>query len=234
MFRQLLDNDPSLNHCHLLRAARLTLRYCQECGSLGLTKTGAFKRDFVHWAVAHFEWPGHGAVEMFRYSKVINEYEFQPLELLHFLLIELRLGRHFKGTFRLTEKGKKLGQSLGLLFAELIPFFILRVDHASYSRLKELPFANWDIWLNVVNVEADQGTTEQHLFETFYGEKADWAKANWRETAAFSSCVLRPLEWVGFLERSEQMQVGHRIGHVFKTPLWSSALSFKPTKCWNL
>ena len=29
---------------------------------------------------------------MFRYNKVINEYEFPPLEVLHYLLITLRLG----------------------------------------------------------------------------------------------------------------------------------------------
>ena len=58
------------------------------------------KRVFVHWTVEHFDWPGRSAEEMFRYNKVINEYEFPPLEVLHFLLISLRLRRHFKGEFR--------------------------------------------------------------------------------------------------------------------------------------
>ena len=89
----------------MLRAALLTLQYAQEHGSIGLTKTKAFKRVFVHWAVEHFGWPGKSAEEMFRYNKVINEYEFPPLEVLHYLLISLRLGRHFKGEFRLTKRG---------------------------------------------------------------------------------------------------------------------------------
>lgn len=84
----------------MLRAALLTLQYAQEHGSIGLTKTKAFKRVFVHWAVENFRWPGKSAEEMFRYNKVINEYEFPPLEVLHYLLISLRLGRHYKGEFR--------------------------------------------------------------------------------------------------------------------------------------
>jgi len=89
-----------------------------------LTKTKAFKRVFVHWSVEHFDWPGKSAEEMFRYSKVINEYEFPPLEVLHYLLITLRLGRHFKGKFMLTKRGAELAQAPALLFAELISGFL--------------------------------------------------------------------------------------------------------------
>lgn len=45
---------------------------------------------------------------MFSYHKVVNEADFVPLEVLHFLMIELRLGRHFKDEFRLTKRGKEL------------------------------------------------------------------------------------------------------------------------------
>jgi len=60
-------------------------------GPIGLTKTKAFKRTFVHWAAENFDWPGRSYDELFRYNKVLNEYEFPPLELLHFLLIALKL-----------------------------------------------------------------------------------------------------------------------------------------------
>src|SRR5690606_13737747 len=79
------------------------------------------------------------AEEMFRYSKVINEYEFPPLKVLHYLLITLRLGRHFKGEFRLTKRGAELAQAPARLFAELVSFFVLRIDHASYARFEERP-----------------------------------------------------------------------------------------------
>lgn len=88
-FRTLPDDHPDLAHSPLLRAALLTLRYAQDHGAIGLTKTKAFKRVFVHWAVENFDWPGSSAEEMFRYNKVINEYEFPPLEVLHYLLTDL-------------------------------------------------------------------------------------------------------------------------------------------------
>lgn len=138
-FRTLADDHPDLAHSPLLRGALLTLQYAQKHGSIGLTKTKAFKRVFVHWAVEHFDWPGRSAEEMFRYNKVINEYEFPPLEVLHFLLISLRLGRHFKGEFRLTKSGTQLAQAPGHLFSKLIPYFVFRIDHAAYARFDDRP-----------------------------------------------------------------------------------------------
>lgn len=135
-FRPLPDDHPDLSHSHspLLRAAMLTLSYAQENGGIGLTQTKAFKRVFVHWAIANFDWPGSGPEEMFQVSKVINEYEFPPLEVLHYLLIKLRLGRHYKGIFQATKRGVDLAQAPGLLFADLIPFFLFYLDHSSYAR----------------------------------------------------------------------------------------------------
>ncbi|WP_375568322.1 hypothetical protein ABWH93_12150 [Seohaeicola saemankumensis] len=223
-FRQLHDDHHDLAHSPMLCAALLTLQYAHEHGSIGLTKTKAFKRVFVHWAVEHFDWPGKSAEEMFRYNKVINEYEFPPLEVLHYLLISLRLGRHYKGEFRLTKRGAELSQSPGRLFAELIPHFVLRIDHASYARFDDRPFGKWDVWMNVINVEADHGTTEAALFEAFYGEPKDWHTAGWREMAAFSCCVLLPLEWAGLLVETRELSPGKLVCHVFKTPLWRSVL----------
>ena len=223
-FRTLADDHPDLGHSPLLRSALLTLKYAREHGSIGLTKTKAFKRVFVHWAVENFDWPGKSAKEMFRYQKVINEYDFPPLELLHFLLISLRLGRHYKGEFRLTKRGAELADSPGRLFAQVIPFFVLQIDHASYARFDDRPAGTWDIWMNVINLEADHGTTEAALFEAFYGEADDRDKVGWRELAAFSSCVLRPLTWAGLIGEIRDGDLESRVCHVFKTPLWRSAV----------
>ncbi|MFT5438258.1 MAG: hypothetical protein ACI9MJ_000116 [Alphaproteobacteria bacterium] len=78
--------------------------------------------------------------------------------------------------------------------------------------------------MNVINVEADRGTTEPALFAAFYGEEHDWDNAGWREMAAFSSCVVRPLEWAGLLAQTREEREGRHVHHVFNTPLWRSAL----------
>lgn len=223
-FTQLPDDHPDLNYSPLLRAARLTLVYSDKKGSIGLTKTRAFKRDFVHWAAEHFDWPGHSHEDLFRYNKTLNESDFQPVELLHFLLITLKFGRHYKGAFKCTKKGKTQALTLGALFQELIPFYILNIDHASYGRLDDRPFGTWDVWLNVMNSEIENGMSERQLFGEFYGEGPDWDNAGWRALAAFSLYVLKPLEWSGLISIHEVEEAGQISQMIFKTPLWRSAL----------
>ncbi len=223
-FRRLSDDDPVLAYSPLLRAARLTLEYVEDNGAISLTNTKAFKRVFVHWAAEHFDWPGRGYDDLFRYKKVLNEYDFTPLELVHFLLIRLKLGHHNKGAFRLTQRGKEFGRSPSQLFIEMIPYYLLQIDHSSYSRLDDAPIGNWDVWLNVMNVEIDQGATEKQVYGAFYGEGPDWDNSGWREMAAFSSCVLRPLEWAGLIVEQEDTLDGRVDRHCFKTPLWRAAL----------
>ena len=226
-FRQLPDDHPDLSHSPMLRAAQLTLRYAIDERAIGLTQTKAFKRSFVHWAAEQFDWPGRGYEDLFRYNKVLNEYDFAPLEVLHFLLISRKLGRHYKGTFRATKKGKDLVQTPGALFQDLIPFYVLDVDHASYGRLDDRPFGKWDVWLNVINVEAENGVSERELFGAFYGEGADWGNAGWREMAAFSQYVLTPLKWSGLISIPKDEDAGRVADMCFRTPLWRSALELE-------
>lgn len=227
-FRKLPDDHPDLNHSPLLRAAMLTLRHVQDHGPIGLTRTMAFKRVFVHWAAAHFDWPGQGHDDLFRSHKVLNEADFPPLELLHFLLIHLKLARHYKGEFRITRRGADLAQSPGKLFDDLIPYYVLNIDHAAYSRFDDRPMGAWDLWLNVINVEADQGASEHDLYAAFYGDGADWDNAGWRNIAAFSACVLLPLEWSGLIAMTHEDTFDARlVHHVFKTPLWRSVLKLE-------
>lgn len=233
-FRPLPDDQPDLALSPMFRAASLTLGYALEQGSIGLTATKAFKRDFVHWAVEHFQWPGKTAEEMFRYSKVVNEADFPPLELLHFMLIRLRLGRHYKGTFRATNDGRMYAGQPGALFDKLVPFFLLAMDHAAYSRTGEEAPGNWDTWLNVMNVEIENGLSERELYGVFYGEGPNWDNDGWRQIGVFSSCVLKPLEWAGFITSQEASEPDGRSAHmIFKTPLWRSVLRLETDRLVN-
>lgn len=224
-FRILPDDHPDLALSPIFRAARLTLGYAMDHGSIGLTATKAFNRDFVHWAVKQFDWPGKPAAEVFRYQRFVNEADFPPLELLHFLLIRLRLGRHFKGTFRVNNDGRMFAGQPGTLFDKLVPFFLVAMDHAAYSRTGEEVPGNWDTWLNVMNVEIENGLSERQLYGSFYGEGPDWDNGGWRQIAAFSACVVKPLEWAGLISMQEIREPNGRLTHmIIKTPLWRSVL----------
>jgi len=227
-FHTLPNDAPELDLCPLLRAAEMTLQYTIEHQGIELTQTKAFKRVFVYWAAEHFRWPGMGYEELFRYNKVLNEYEFPPLEMTHLLLKQLKLGRHYKGQFKTTKQGAALAADRGKLFAELIPFFLFRVDHSSYSRFAETPTGNWDTWLNVINVEADHGADGTQLFRTFYGYEPSYADDTWREASAFTSCVLSPLKWAGMLDSvASKDEDGLTRQHYVKTQLWRSVLELE-------
>ena len=222
-FHQLSDNDPALTHSPLLRAALLTLQYAQDYGPIGLTKTGTFKRIFIHWAVDHFDWPGFSRNELFKLNKPFNEYDFPPLELLHFTLIQMKLARHYKGKFQVTKRGVMLLKSPATMFLEVIPFFLFEVDHVAYSRFRDGPVGSWNIWLNMLNVEVEDGANTHQLYGVFYGLVQD-DPSSLRNFSAFHHCVLEPLYWSGLLFEIEfKLQSLSEIQY-FKTPLWRAAL----------
>jgi hypothetical protein len=222
-FRVLPHNSAVLAHAPLLRAAQLTLQYTQDHGSIPLTPSKAFKRVFVHWAAEHFDWPDMGYDELFSVNKVLNECDFLPLELLHFLLIELKLARHNKGQFKITKRGAAMLANPSQLLNTLVPFYIFNVDHSAYSRSGEQPFGTWDVWLNVLNVEAENAATELELYQVFYGPLSDEPMA-WRATSALYSCVLRPLCWAGLLLEHKDQGSKRSDAVYLKTPLWAAWL----------
>ena len=222
-FKTLSDANTALRYSPLLRAATLTLQYTQDNGSIPLTPSKAFKRVFVHWAAEHFDWPNMGYDELFSVNKVLNEDDFPPLELLHFLLIELKLGRHYKGQFKITKRGSELLANPTQLLNTLLPFYILKMDHISYSRSSEQPFGKWDVWLNVLNVEIENAATEVELYKVFYGPLSDGPMA-WRATSGFYCCVLRPLCWAGVLLEHWDQGSKRSEAVYLKTPLWAAWL----------
>ena len=116
--------QPALAHSPLVRATEKTLAYIAENGSIGLTPSKAFKRNFVHWAATEFVWPDYTVEDLFKLNKVLNESDFPPLLVLHDLLIHLRIGRHYRGAFRLTKAGEELTNKPGKIFGILVPFFL--------------------------------------------------------------------------------------------------------------
>ena len=222
-FRAIADNEPTLIHSPLIQGIEKTLAYLEDKGPIGLTKSGSFKRVFVEWAAEAFDWPGHRPADLYAVNKVLNELDFYPLVELHDVLLAMKLGRHFKGEFRLTKQGKGLIGHPGQVFGLLAPFYLLEVDHGRYSRgREEVVMRHWDIYLNVINVEADGGATGAQLREALFGAPEPGSIYD-EIIGSFSMQVLRPLCWLGLLERTGR---GHRWGEDFyaKTPLWRVAM----------
>lgn len=226
-WQDLDDADPALALAPMVRGVEKTFGWIDAHGPIPLTPSKAFKRVFVHWAAAEFDWPGHREADLFAVNRVLNEPDFMPLMVLHDLMIAMKLGRHYKGAFRLTKAGKALIGHPGAIFGAVVSFFLFRVDHASFSRFHDAPvLGNWDIFLNVLNVEAEDGATGAHLRRVLYGEPEVTPLPRYDEVmGALYLQVLRPLCWAGLLHQQRGADSYRTEDALFvKSPLWRSAL----------
>lgn len=206
----------------MTRAYLATADYIAEHGEIGLTKSGAWNRRFIEWAVAKIAFPGWTEEKLYSVNKVLNEYDVAPLEYLHALMDGLKWGRKYKGTYRLTKTGKALAMSPATAFASVAPAFLFRFDHADGMR-SEAPMGNWDLFLNILNHEIGCGITADHFARILYGD----ITPGWGGPASgLSLAVLRPLCWIGLVERDEGFGLDERIYR--KTPLWDAALVLDP------
>ncbi len=213
------DDEPLLLKSPLIRGVLKTADYIGKNGGIGLTKSGAFNRKFVHWAAAHFDWPGFSEEELFKSNKVLDEIDFPPAEEIHALLAGLKLGRRWKGTFRLTKAGQNLIQQPGRLLSELVPSYLFRFDHGAYLRFEGQLLGNWDIFLNVINVEADHGCDLAHLRTTLYGSPETDRRGFDGVGSTLYVTVVRPLCWAGLLE-SDEAAGSRGDAQFYKTKLW--------------
>lgn len=229
-FREIEDTNPVLAYSPMVRGHQKSIAWIAKHGGIPLTPSKAFKRIFVHWAAAQFDWPDYTEADLFVVNKVLNEHDFPPLALLHDLMIAMKHGRHYKGQFRLTKTGQALAGQPGKIFAAVVPFYLFRVDHARFSRFDDEPIlGNWDIFLNVLNVETEDGPTGGHLRRVLYGEPDKRSLPNYDdEMERLYIQVLRPLCWAGLLHQQRGDGRFRIEDAVFmKTPLWKAALQLE-------
>lgn len=219
------NDEPALAGAPMIGAAQKILAYLVEHEAIGLTKGKAFQRKFVHWAASEFAWPGWEERELFLVNKVLNEYDFPPLEALHFILLKLKLIRHHKLTCRLTKAGREIADQPGDLFNLIAPFWLFEVDHGASSRVPEALLGNWSVFLGVLNEEAAQGLTCGTLRQILYGPP-DAAEPYDRVLGMIWSQVLNPLCWLGLLAEVKTEEGQHLADrHYVTTGLWAAAFS---------
>jgi hypothetical protein len=108
--------------------------------------------------------------------------------------------------------------------ARLTHHLLSVIDHNQYTRVRHQLMGNWDIFLNVINVEAQAGVSEERLCSVLYGGEEEYRRHEFELSGTFYIHILRPLCWAGLLQ-------AHRTGKRFmksevytKTPLWAAAL----------
>lgn len=180
----------------------------------------------MHWAAAEFDWPGHTEADLFAVNKVLNEPDFAPLIVLHDVMIAMKLGRHYKGEFRLTKSGQALADHSGRMFGTVVPFFLFRINHAGTSRFDDAPIlGNLDVFLNVLNVETEDGATGAHLRRVFFGEPVTGRLPRYDAVMCqLYIQILRPLCWAGLLHQACGISYRFEEAVFMKTPLWRESL----------
>jgi len=99
-----------------------------------------------------------------------------------------------------------------------MPSFLFRMDHGAHLRSEDHILGSWDIFLNVINVEADHGTTRSALRKALYGDPDPSRSFHDTIASTLYVTVLRPLCWAGLLK--EENPNGSRSNETFtKTEL---------------
>lgn len=225
-------SESDLEGSPLCKGAMIILRRLSEEGGAGLTKSGAFNRRFVVWAVDHLQWPRYTAEELYRINKTLNEDDVPPLAYLHELLRTAQLVRHVKGKAILTKAGKSLIDDDGRVQAVLFETFFTRFDFAKFERSPiELPDADPFHFLGVIRNRLG-GWVE-------YPQFASWClpidaltpqRGTPEEDAYFYLALrlVRPLVWLGLLEQKTASPLSPiHLMKLRKTALFDKFLRFE-------
>jgi hypothetical protein len=218
IFKELPSDAEHLALARLSNCAQRLLAYADEQGGLGLTPGRALKRVHVNHAAEVFDWPGHTPQELYRVNKVLNEEDVFPLWVLHHLL-RTRHARHANKMFLPTKAGRALIDAPSRAFNEIVPRFLLEIDHAAMGRGWTGISGRLAEYLDALNLASGDWIEVTALTERMLGPAEG---QTWDPRAIdFYVAVLRPLVWSGLLLEEDG---GRSKSRVMKSPLWHEAL----------
>ena len=226
-------DDPDLENSRLLDAVYKCMSYAKKNDGIGLTQTKAFNRKFCHWAAQNFKWEEYSEDRLLSIQKVLNEEDVAPVMVLHQLFADMKLGRHIKGKFQFSKKAHILAEDKASFFHDIVDFYLFRFDHSNFQRHPFVAPGNWDVFLNVINVEAHGGVSETDLLKAFYGfaQNERGSREYWSYWSFLHWHVLAPLHWIGFLDKT---RLGERYldreDFYTKSSLWKKCLHLDTDK----
>lgn len=226
-FHRIPSDEPILDQSPLVRALDfLAEKFDAHPSGIPLTKSLFFKRDLVAEAILAIQWPDWTEAEIYHgymRIKVADEHHFEPFRDLHHHLVNLKLVRHYKGKLLLSKTGKALFEDRFERFHRLAQYVLFEDPHRLFMRQEYGVFGNWDVWLNVMDIETTHGATGKHITDTLYGEEDEPNEFDLR-TSRLHSSVLEPLIYCGLLD--ENRDNGRKlVDRVYrKTQLWTRYL----------
>jgi len=227
-----LDKE-ALAGSRLCGAAMTVLQCATDPDGIGLTRSGAFNRRFVTWAVDEFRWPHYTGADLALVNRVLNEDDVSPLSYLHELLLAAKLIRHAKNRVLLTKTGREHLFQPGRLQAVLFETFFTRFDFAARERWPiEMPDADTFHFLAVIHTQiADWVAYPEFAASCLPMFALPAQRGPPEEDAMFylANRLVRPLTWLGLLEQDEAR--GYQPIHTIrlrKTALFDRFFRFEP------
>ncbi|MFL0693679.1 MAG: hypothetical protein ACJLUP_16745 [Agrobacterium tumefaciens] len=178
------------------------LRYAEQHGGIQLTKLGNFYRKCVEWAAEEFQWPGYEPTELYAVNKVLNEPDFPPLFLMHEILQNTRLIRHYRGEAKLTKAGAAIIGRYGDLQVVLTEY-MLRSPIGDDPQANAL-FWNLEHFMRVIDDQLGGWTTVADFSERII--PVDLFPSRRSISGRFEAClfvahdVVRPMNWLGLID----------------------------------
>lgn len=232
-FRTLADDDPLLVTSPIMRAIDfMAAQFQQNPKGIPLTKSSALRRTVVAEAISTIQWPDWTEQEIyngFMPIKIADEYHFEPFWLLRQIMWDMGLFRHYRDHLRLSKVGKELFKGRFKSFDAIVREVIFDAEHFRYLRRQRGILGTWDIWLNVIDIEAQTGISGKALTETLYGPALDDQSYDSRTSALYDG-VLQPMVWAGLLDENKDLgrKLAERVYTV--TPLWQRYLELDAKK----
>lgn len=212
------DHDPALRDARLALAIEHVLSYAHVHGSIGLTDSHRFNRVFVNWAVDLMDWPKYRRADLERVTKVLNQWDVPPLDVIHELLFHLKILRRRKNQALLTPLGRELVGRTARIFTFVTPVFLFEFDHR-IGRGDESDLNQWDLYLGILDEYGDQPITAPKLAEVLFGRPENLERDGFKQSLDVRAQILTPLSWTGLLRPSGEDQFQQPTAYA-KTRLW--------------
>jgi hypothetical protein len=211
------------------------LSVTERTGGLKLTARKNLNRESVRLLLDSDCFPGVRNAQWLQYLKVINETDVYPLNLVHILLLEMGLVRHFKGKMVITKSGKRALEPglAGSLQCAMFHALFKEIDLAFLDELPEyrgvqttVPFI-----LYAIQQMAREPIAADDLMAKAYmpAVAAEFYEYPRHASLAFYTRILQPLTAFGLIQFVPAAdESGHEKAHdqVQITPLFNAMLHF--------
>lgn len=218
----------------MVHAARLLLQLAVDKNGLVLTPAGALKRVDVWHVFDQTEWPGYDKATTLAVNKVINEHDAYGVLFTRIVLQAAGLLRKRAGVLKVTKVGKAMlaPEAAPALLAELLEATFWKVNLQDFDRnpIDFWPQHHMGVILWSLSVTAHRWSSAADLMAacTIVDTLDNVPRPDLPESAMVSR-VLRPLTWLGVLQRRKEKR---KSGWVFdedlrQVPLFGQLMSFE-------